>query len=133
MSINAAFRLPFLEAIAFFRGKTNIPTEHWDDLWALESIKQARALEADSDEIEQRYADILAKQNKHEEALNILRPMLDRDEPAFAAVMNFAQFASDMGRKDEAEALLEKLKQSDELTDIQKEHVTQAQAQLKTH
>lgn len=33
MGIDAAFRLPFLEAIAFFRGKVNIPTEHWDDLW----------------------------------------------------------------------------------------------------
>ncbi|MCW9029251.1 MAG: phage head morphogenesis protein, partial [Kangiella sp.] len=25
--------LPFLEAIQFFRGKLNIPTEHWTDLW----------------------------------------------------------------------------------------------------
>jgi len=39
MSINAAFRLPFLEAIAFFRGKTNIPTERWDDLWQEQHAK----------------------------------------------------------------------------------------------
>lgn len=25
--------LPFLEAIAFFRGKVNMPTERWNDLW----------------------------------------------------------------------------------------------------
>lgn len=25
--------LPFDEAIEFFRGKVNVPTEHWDDLW----------------------------------------------------------------------------------------------------
>ena len=30
---------PFDEAIAFFRQKLNIPTEHWDDLWKEQHAK----------------------------------------------------------------------------------------------
>lgn len=33
MSIKMAFQQPFIEAVAFFRDKLNIPTEKWDDLW----------------------------------------------------------------------------------------------------
>jgi phage gp29-like protein len=32
-AITSALRLPFAEAIAFFRGKVNIPTEKWNDLF----------------------------------------------------------------------------------------------------
>jgi hypothetical protein len=33
MGIDLTFNQPFAEAVAFFRGKINIPTARWDDLW----------------------------------------------------------------------------------------------------
>ncbi len=33
MTVGADLRLPFQEQIDFFRGKVNIPTEKWTDLW----------------------------------------------------------------------------------------------------
>jgi hypothetical protein len=37
--IEAALKLPFDEAIKFFRGKVNIPTGRWDDLWKEQHAK----------------------------------------------------------------------------------------------
>ncbi len=33
VDLRAVFKLPFVEQLAFFRGKLNIPTRRWDDLW----------------------------------------------------------------------------------------------------
>jgi len=39
MEIDAVFRLPFEEQIAFFQNKLNIPTKRWDDLWKEQHAK----------------------------------------------------------------------------------------------
>ena len=39
MDLKRAFQQPFLEAVAFFRKKLNIPTERWDDLWKEQHAK----------------------------------------------------------------------------------------------
>jgi uncharacterized protein with gpF-like domain len=50
MILEAIFNLPFLEQIAFFRKKLNIPTRKWDDLWKGQHAKGfmvAGAMKAD--------------------------------------------------------------------------------------
>jgi uncharacterized protein with gpF-like domain len=50
MTIKAIFSLPFLEQIAFFRKKLNVPTARWDDLWKDQHAKGfmiAGAMKAD--------------------------------------------------------------------------------------
>ena len=39
MPVEAAFKLPFQEQIDFFRGKVNIPTRRWNDLWKEQHAK----------------------------------------------------------------------------------------------
>jgi len=50
MTIKAVFNLPFVEQIAFFRKKLNVPTARWDDLWKDQHAKGfmiAGAMKAD--------------------------------------------------------------------------------------
>ena len=49
--IEARFKLPFQEQIDFFRGKVNIPTRRWDDLWKEQHAKGFMVAGAARDDI----------------------------------------------------------------------------------
>ena len=77
------------------------------------------------------YAGLLEQDGKYEEALETLRPMLEREPPVFGAVLTFGNFASLIGMKDQAQTLIKSLKQANGLTGKQKEDIIKSLHSLK--
>ena len=98
---------------------------------ALELGKKAVELDPGNEDVAILYAELLEKDGQYEEALEALRPMLEREPPVFGAVMTFGKFAPLIEMKDEAEILIGNLKQQDNLTDQQQETIREALDWLK--
>jgi tetratricopeptide (TPR) repeat protein len=99
---------------------------------ALEASDTARKLEPGHERLELIYADVLQRQGDYEKALEVLSPMLEKDEPDFDAVMSFTAFAPGLDLQDKAIALIEKLKQANQLTEQQEENIAKALAWLES-
>ena len=81
--------------------------------------EKAVELDPGNDDLAIAYARLLEQDGQYENALEVLRPMLEREPPIFDAVLTFGQFAPLIGMKDRAITLIEQLQKLDGLTDQQ--------------
>jgi tetratricopeptide (TPR) repeat protein len=95
---------------------------------AMPYSRRALDIQPDSTLIQMQHFDILEKHGDHEPAFELIKPMLESDDPPLWAALNFAKLSPVFDTREDARYLLRKFTERTDLIDAEREAIQEALA-----